>query len=101
MESYSSSSRRLVVHCEKDRFNIYIGRPSKWGNPFIIGRDGTRKEVIDKYRIWILDQPELIKALPELKGKILGCWCKPNSCHGDVLSDLANKPEQYNLEDML
>ena len=49
MESYSSSSRRLVVHCEKDRFNIYIGRPSKWGNPFIIGRDGTRKEVIDKY----------------------------------------------------
>ena len=89
--------RQLVVHCEKDRFDLYIGRPSKWGNPFIIGKDGTRKEVIDKYRVWILGQPDLMESLPELKGKILGCWCKPNSCHGDVLADLANKPKCYNL----
>lgn len=87
----------LVVHCEKDRFDLYIGRPSKWGNPFIIGKDGTRKEVIDKYRAWILDQPDLMNSLPELEGKVLGCWCKPNSCHGDVLADLANRPKCYNL----
>ena len=89
--------RQIVVHCEKNRFDLYIGRPSKWGNPFIIGKDGTRKEVIDKYRAWVLDQPDLMNSLPELEGKILGCWCKPNSCHGDVLADLANRPKCYNL----
>lgn len=87
----------LVVHCEKDDYDVYIGRPSKWGNPFISGKDGTRKEVIEKYRVWLLDQPDLMSSLPELEGKILGCWCKPKSCHGDVLADLANRPKCYNL----
>jgi len=67
---------------------VYIGRPSKWGNPFQIGRDGTRDEVIEKYRQWILTQPELLAALPELKGKTLGCFCSPKKCHGDVLVEL-------------
>lgn len=87
----------LVVHCEKDDYDIYIGRPSKWGNPFKVGKDGTRKEVIEKYRAWILDQPDLMNSLPELEGKILGCWCKPKACHGDILADLANRPKCYNL----
>ena len=91
------SKTSSVVHCEKDRFDLYIGRPSKWGNPFIIGKDGTRKEVIEKYKVWILDQPDLMSSLYELEGKVLGCWCKPNSCHGDVLADLANRPKCYNL----
>ena len=69
---------------------IYIGRPSKWGNPFRIGRDGTRDEVIAKYREWIAQQPKLLAALPELRGRSLVCWCKPNACHGDVLVELAN-----------
>jgi hypothetical protein len=77
-----------VVHCKKEPFDIYIGRPSKWGNPFVIGKDGTREEVIEKYKEWILKQPELLASLHELQGKVLGCWCAPFSCHGDVLIEL-------------
>jgi hypothetical protein len=78
-----------VVHCKRDRCEVYIGRPSKWGNPFVIGRDGTREQVIAKYRAFVLGRPELIAALPELRGKTLGCWCAPLPCHGDVLAELA------------
>ena len=80
----------LVVHCKRAVFDVYIGRPSKWGNPFEIGRDGDRETVIRKYRDWIQTQPQLLAALPELKGKVLGCWCAPKPCHGDVLSEMAN-----------
>lgn len=83
--------RRLVVHCRRNAFDVYIGRPSKWGNPFEIGKDGTRAEVIAKYREWLLSQPELVaEAKRELRGKVLGCWCVPNDCHGDVLAEVAN-----------
>jgi len=80
-----------VVHCKRDNFDIYIGRPSKWGNPFSIGKDGTRQEVIDKYEKWIINQPTLMKSLHELQGKILGCWCHPQPCHGDVLIKLTER----------
>ena len=65
-------------------FDIYIGRPGKgrrgpWGNPFIIGKDGTRAEVIAKYARWIAGQPQLLARLPELQGKRLGCFCAPGS----------------------
>jgi hypothetical protein len=79
-----------AVHCNREPYDVYIGRPSKWGNPFEIGKDGTRKVVIEKYQNWIINQPDLMKDLPELRGKILGCWCKPQACHGDVLVKLAN-----------
>ena len=69
---------------------VYIGRPTKWGNPFIIGRHGTREEVIEKYRVWLLKNKKLIADLPELRGKDLVCWCYPSACHGDVLLELAN-----------
>ena len=78
-----------VVHCKKDKYDIYIGRPSKWGNPFVIGKDGTREEVVEKYHNYILSKPELLKDLHELKGKTLGCWCSPKLCHGDILIELA------------
>lgn len=77
-----------VVHCKKDAFDVYIGRPSKWGNPFVIGRDGRRRECIRNYELWIKEQPELLAALPELRGKVLGCWCSPLPCHGEVLIKL-------------
>lgn len=77
-----------VVNCLKDGYDVYIGRPSKWSNPFIIGRDGSRDEVIQKYREWILTQLNLLKQLPELESKRLGCYCKPAACHGDVLVEL-------------
>lgn len=80
----------LIVHCRKSPYDVYIGRPSKWGNPFEIGPDGTRDEVISKYRNWIKQQPGLMSDLHELEGKTLGCWCSPKSCHGEVLFELAN-----------
>ena len=70
---------------------LYIGRPSKWGNPFVIGRDGSRADVIAKYRAWIVAQPALLNALDELRGRDLICWCAPLACHGDVLIDLASR----------
>jgi hypothetical protein len=79
---------QTVVHCKKHHFDVYIGRPSKWGNPFVIGRDGTREEVIQKYKSYVLGSPELMADLRELKGKTLGCWCWPKPCHGDVLVEL-------------
>lgn len=72
-------------------YDVYVGRPTKWGNPFVIGRDGSRELVIAKYRAWIQRQPALLAALPELKDKVLGCWCAPLACHADVLVELANK----------
>lgn len=61
------------------------------GNPFEIGKDGDRKEVIEKYRQYILNKPELMNSLHELKGKVLACWCKPLPCHGDILVELCEK----------
>ncbi len=80
-----------VVHCKKQEFDLYVGRPSLWGNPFTIGKDGTRLEVIQKYEAWLKTQPKLMKMLPRLRGLTLGCWCAPMPCHGDVLARLANK----------
>jgi hypothetical protein len=80
-----------VVHHKREPFDIYIGRPSKWGNPFEIGKDGNRDDVVRMYAEWIQTQPELLAAVPELRGKVLGCWCAPRSCHGDVLVHLAEE----------
>jgi hypothetical protein len=80
-----------VVHWKKKPYDVFIGRGGKWGNPFIMGIHGTRKEVIELYRQWIWTQPDLLKCLKvELQGKRLGCWCKPEACHGDVLVELAD-----------
>lgn len=86
-----------VVHCKREKYDVYIGRPSKWGNPFSIGKDGTREEVIIKYEEWARNNSKLLNDLHELKGKILGCWClktpidcirKNKQCHGEVLMEL-------------
>ncbi|WP_442237842.1 DUF4326 domain-containing protein [Rhodopseudomonas pseudopalustris] len=83
------NARQVGKHASATR--VYIGRPSKWGNPFVIGRDGSRAEVVAKYRAWIVTQPALMNALEELRGRDLVCWCAPLACHGDVLIDLANR----------
>lgn len=80
-----------IVHCKKEKYDVYIGRGSKWGNPFVIGKDGNREGVILKYKKYITNNQELINALPELKNKTLGCWCKPKACHGDVLKSMIEK----------
>lgn len=92
----------------KNSNNEYIGRKgivfvngvrfpkesSIWCNPFKIGRDGTREEVLTKYETYIRDKIEkekLVTKLLELKGKTLGCWCKPEKCHGDILLKLIDE----------
>ena len=88
-----------VVNKYRESFDVYIGRGSKWGNPFVIGRDGTREEVIAKYEHWINfgGGSYLLGSLHELKGKTLGCFCKPQACHGDVLVELVNQLTDANI----
>lgn len=78
----------LVVNINENDYDVFIGRPSKWGNPFKINTDGDRLEVIRKYEKYIRNNKKLLEDLQELEGKILGCYCKPRKCHGDVLVKL-------------
>jgi hypothetical protein len=91
----------MVVHCKVSKYDVYIGRPSKWGNPFTHIKDkttlakhivATRDEAIKAYEQWITngEGKHLLNDLHELRGKVLGCWCKPFGCHGDILERLAN-----------
>lgn len=101
--------RDLHDWCQ-DCDNVYIGRKgivfidqgagkqrfpkadSIWANPFKIGRDGSAEQVVAKYREYITErlaeEEDLRRELELLRGKVLGCWCKPEPCHGDVLADL-------------
>lgn len=90
----------LVVHCKRSAFDVYIGRPGPWGNPFS-HKSGTFAkfkcasidEVLERYEAWLLAQPEMVaRAKRELRGKVLGCWCVPGRCHGDILARVANEP---------
>jgi hypothetical protein len=99
LEAYLEETHGRVVNVKSgEPFDVYIGRanPRKglkqsiWHNPFKEGKDGTREEVIEKYERHLLEErPDLLERLPELKGKVLACWCAPEPCHGDVLLDLA------------
>lgn len=102
---YEDKSMKIkVVHCMKEKYDIYIGRPGKFGNPFT-HKDGTqakfkvatREEAVEKYREYALKNEEIMSSLGELKGKVLGCWCKnkPDTpCHGDVLVELVELVEE-------
>jgi hypothetical protein len=90
-----------TVHCKKEKYDVYIGRPSKWGNPFTHIQDGktlakyvvgSREEAVAAYREWITsgEGKHLLMDLHELKGQTLGCWCAPKACHGEVLIELIN-----------
>lgn len=96
-----------------DNNNIYIGRKgvvfinntrfppnsSNFANPYKIGKDGTREEIIIKYKNYIIEKlnndKSLLDELISLKGKNLGCWCYPEICHGNVLLELIN---EYSLK---
>lgn len=80
-----------VVHCKYHPYDVYIGRGSKWGNPFKIGIDGDREEVIEKYRKYILKNKKILNDIEELRDKTLGCYCHPLPCHGDVLIELLER----------
>ena len=68
-----------VVNVRNEKFDVYVGRGSKWGNRFVIGKDGSREEVVEKYRVWFEKESGLKGCLGELEGKVLGCWCKKSN----------------------
>lgn len=86
--SFAKLLNTRVVNLYKAPYDVYIGRKGqqgKWGNPF---NGPDRLKNITDYKNWILQQPELLTDLEELRGKRLGCFCKPKACHGDVLVEL-------------
>lgn len=91
----------IHVHDMRDG-DIYIGRAvsrrrlkaSPFANPFKLGKDGDRPEIMDKYREYILTRPDLLARLPELRGRRLACWCAPEACHGDILVELIEQEER-------
>lgn len=80
---------------QQGRF-VMVDRSSIWGNPFshqcgtaAKHRVATREEAIERYRDWVLSQPQLVELLPTLRGRVLGCHCLPKPCHGLMLARLA------------
>ncbi len=81
--------------------DVYIGRriarggwdlpASKWANPFSVAQcNGSAEEAVKRYRAYLMSRPDLMACVAtELRGRVLGCWCKPGPCHGDVLAELA------------
>lgn len=79
-----------VVNLQDEDYDILIDRTTKWGNKFKIKTYGREKSIL-LYKEWILNNQDMMNSLPELKGKRLGCHCKPNGCHGDILVELVNE----------
>lgn len=79
-----------VVHCKREPFDVYIGRPSKWGNPFPLVPEVGRYNTLQHYKMWVVGNRDLLLSLHELDNMVLGCWCAPNLCHGHVLAELVD-----------
>ncbi|GGQ75501.1 DUF4326 domain-containing protein [Couchioplanes azureus] len=79
---------------------VYVGRAMTRGGwrlaespfacPYRPGRDGSREEVVARYREYLLARPDLLALLPDLRGRRLGCWCAPLPCHAEVIAELAD-----------
>ena len=97
----------FVVHCKISKYDVYVGRPSIFGNIYshkndtkATHRTKTQEEAVQKYAEWIATQEDILAEIPSLKGKILGCWCAPKNglscsttpyiCHAQILAELAN-----------
>ncbi len=89
-----------VVHCRREKYDILIDRTTRWGNPIKLVGEANRLRVLQDYRRWLNGDPEFItlygpppttkEIIQELWGKVLGCWCHPKPCHGDILAEIAN-----------
>jgi hypothetical protein len=88
------TTTRVVNKDRGDEFDVYIGRKGPWGNPYVIGQDGGRDDVIEKYRDYfyakLVRDDATRKGLLSLRGLRLGCHCKPYGCHGDVIAEYLN-----------
>lgn len=107
-EKQTPKKAPTVVHLKKNKegkliqgCDVYIGRElrigvwsldqSKWFNPFKLGDVGSASKACEEYEKYLRERPKLLAEIDELEGKVLGCWCKPNLCHGDVLVKLFNE----------
>ncbi|CDG88865.1 DUF4326 domain-containing protein [Xenorhabdus bovienii] len=106
--NYEALSEKIPVRYIKDKitfvsnkdrgehFDVYCGRGTLWGNPYAIGADGDRDEVIRKFkydfdRDYLKGGSDFKEQLKAHRGKTLGCHCKPYACHGDILAQFLNK----------
>ena len=92
MDIYLSEKYKgKIVHCKRQKYDVYVGRPSIFGNPFTLKDDSNREEVIELYKRYFYQKIEtnsqFKKAIDKLKGKILGCWCYPKDCHARIIID--------------
>lgn len=78
-----------VVNIHHSDYDVYIGRPSKWGNPYRLGSSMSKAQAIALYEKYAREHFTETD-LAEIRGKRLGCFCAPASCHGDVLVRLAD-----------
>ena len=90
----------VVVNLKKEKYDVLVCRPSKWGNPYshkenTLAKFKTknRKESIEMYKLWITvgDGKHLLNDLHELKDKKIACFCAPKSCHADILKQLVDE----------
>lgn len=82
----------LIAWADQQGMMVEIGRNTAWGNPFEMPGDGDRETVCDNFANHYLPyKPSLMKRISQLKGKVLVCWCHPERCHGDHLSELSNQ----------
>lgn len=86
--------KTTVVNITKEKADVYIGRPSKWGNPYKVDKRLSRLGAIELYKRHVANDPAFQRAVKkELKGKKLGCFCKPLPCHGDILAAIADEAD--------
>ena len=80
------------VHCKQEPFDVLIDRTTVFGNPFRVGADGTLQDVLVMYEAHVRASPDILRKLPEIAGRTLGCWCfEDKACHGDVLINLCEE----------
>jgi hypothetical protein len=92
-----------VVNIKKEKYDVYIGRGSPFGNPYThLSLQNTqaqvqvksREEAIEKYREYFykkIEDPEFLDDILRLKDKVLGCYCAPKSCHGHIIAEFLDK----------
>jgi hypothetical protein len=83
-----------VVNVKSSKYDVMADRSTIFGNPYHIGKDGSREEVIGLHKLYFYKRvavdPEFLKAVLSLKGKIVGCWCKPLPCHVDTIAEFVD-----------
>lgn len=106
MPVYNIKNIKNLSKFLEDKDNVYIGREmfykgiklqgSPLANPYKIGADGTRDQVINKYKKWLSTNQHLLSDIAKLDGKNLVCWCYPKKCHVDVLIGLLKQAKNEN-----